>query len=121
MSITLSNTASASINNVTVESDANASVTYFEMSYPDNLKVFTSFGTTAGQVFTPGAVLPKVITNINLHDGTWTSSNGLSGTLTGPQLTAAQTVALSIRNSLETLLASGVIPGVQTAWTSASF
>lgn len=121
MSITLTTTASVSVNNVVVESDVNAAVTYFEMSYPNSLRVFTSYGTTAGQVFTPGSTLPKVVVNYNLHDGTWTSSTGASGTLTGPQLTSAQTVALSIRNSLETLAAGTVTPGATVAWTTGMF
>ena len=121
MSITLTTTATVSVNNVVVESDTNAAVTYFEMGYPDSLRVFISYGTTVGQLFTPGTTLPKVIVNYNLHDGTWTSSTGVSGTLTGPQLTAAQGVALSIRNSLETLSAATVTPGATVAWTTGMF
>jgi hypothetical protein len=121
--ITLTNTATASIGGTTVESDAAAAITYFELAYPDSLRIFTSYGTFVASppVFTPGAVLPKVITTVNLNNGIWSSSNGLSGTLTGGQLTSMQTVALSIRNGLESLIASGVVPGVTTAWTAASF
>lgn len=121
MSITLTNAASASIGGTTVESDANAAVTYFEMGYPDSLRVFVSYGNTVGQVFNSGATLPKVVVTINLKDGTWTSSNGLSGTLTGPQLTSAQAIALSIRNSLESLVAAGIVPGSTVAWTTGIF
>jgi hypothetical protein len=121
MSITLTNAASASIGGQTVESDANAAITYFELAYPDSLKIYTSYGTTVGQVFTPGTTLPKVIVNVNLNNGLWSSTNGLSGTLTGPQLTSMQTTALSIRNGLESLIATGIVPGTAVAWTAASF
>jgi hypothetical protein len=121
MSISLTNVATASISGTTVESDANAAVTYFEMAYPDSLRVYFSYGTTAGQVFTPGTTLPKVVQTINLNTGAWTSSNGLSGTLTSPQLSAAQGYALSIRNGLETLAAVAVVPGTAVAWTTGMF
>jgi hypothetical protein len=121
MSITLTNTASAAIGGTTVESDLNAACTYFEMGYPDSLRVFISYGNTAGQVFTPGAVLPKVVITIDLKLGGWSSTNGLSGILTTPQLTSMQTIALNIRNGLETLVASGVVPGTFVAWTTGMF
>lgn len=121
MSITLNVPASVAVNGVTVEADVNAAVTYFELSYPSSIKIFTSYGTTAGQVFTSGTVLPKVVITINLHDGTWSSSNGLSGTLSGAQLTNMQTTALNIRNGLEGLIALGITPGTAVPWTAASF
>jgi len=121
MSITLTNPATVAVNGVTAESDANTAVTYLELLYPFSLRIFVSYGTTTGQVFAPGTVLPKVIITISLHDGTWSSSNGLSGTLSPAQLSNMQAEALNIRNGLESLIASGITPGTFVAWTTGMF
>jgi hypothetical protein len=118
MSITLTQIASMSIGGVAIESDANAALTYMEVSYPNSLRLFFGYGTTAGQSFSAGANLPRVIVTLNLATGAWSSSNGLSGTLLSSGLTTLQTALLNMQNGLETFAVNqNIIPGVQVAWT----
>jgi hypothetical protein len=57
---------------------------------------------------------------VNLTTGAWTSSNGLSGTLTTAQLAAVVAQFLADRNLIEQLAAgnSEVMPGTQVPWTT---
>jgi hypothetical protein len=121
MSITLTNSATVAEGGNTIETDLNAAVAYFEMSYPSSLRIFIAYGNTTGQAFAAGQTVPKIVVTINLATGVWTSSNGLGGTLTAPQLTAIQNTALAIRNGLETMAALGIAPGVTVPWTTAMF
>ena len=116
MSITLTNAASVSINGAAQESDATGALTYAEFVYPHGLRLFYSYGNTAGQVFTPGA-LPKVIVNVDLTTGIWTSSNGLNGTLGSAALTALQNASVGLRNGLESFAVNNsILPGSTVAW-----
>lgn len=118
MSITLTSAATAVFNGVTEETDANAAVTYVELAYPNSLRIFITFGNTSGETFTPGSVLPKVIITVSLITGTWTTTTGLSGTLSGAALTSAQTVALNLQNALETFAVNNsIVVGTEVAWT----
>jgi hypothetical protein len=119
MSITLTQIASMSIGGVAIESDANAALTYMEVSYPNNLRLFFGYGTTTGQSFSSGTNLPKVIVTLNVATGAWSSSNGLSGTLLSSGLTTLQTALLNMQNGLETFAVNqNITPGVQVAWTT---
>jgi len=122
VSITLSQAASLNINGSVVESDANAALYYMEVNFPGEVRLFYAFGTTSGQSFTAGAQVPRVIINLNLHTGVWTSSNGLSGTVSGGGFTTAQGDFVTLANLAETLAVNaGVISGTQVAWTTGVF
>ena len=122
MSITLGTLASMSIGGTVIESDANAALSYMEVSFPGAVRLFFGFGTTTAQVFAPGAQLPKVIVTLSLHDGTWTGNNGTSGTLLTAGLTSLQTALLGLRNGLELFAtANNVVVGTDVAWTSGMF
>lgn len=118
MSITLAQIASMSIGGVAIESDANAALTYMEVSYPNSLRLFFGYGTTSGQSFSVGTNLPRVVVTLNLATGAWSSSNGLSGTLLSSGLTTLQTALLNMQNGLETFAVNqNILPGMQVAWT----
>ena len=122
MSITLSQAASLNINGSVVESDANVALYYMEVNFPCAVRLFYAFGTTSGQSFTAGSQVPRVIVNLNLHTGVWTSSNGLSGTVSGGGFTTAQGDFVTLANLAETLAVNtGVISGTQVAWTTGVF
>jgi len=122
MSITLTNAAVLSINGAVTESDANASLYYFELSFPNSVRLFYGFGTTVGSVFTPGTQLPKVIVTLNLVTGAWTSTNGLSGTVSGAGFTAVQNDFLALVNIAETFAVNNsLVVGTQVPWTSAVY
>jgi hypothetical protein len=118
MSITLSNAAVVSIGGSTVESDANSAATYMEVSFPNIIRLYFDYGTTAGQVFTPGVRVGRVIVSIDLVTGIWSGSNGTSGTLVGAALTNLQATVKGWRNAAETFAVNqNVLPGSQVAWT----
>jgi hypothetical protein len=122
MSITLTALATLGIGGVTVESDANAELYYFELSFPSSVRLFYGFGTTVGSVFTPGTQLPKVIVNLSLLTGAWTSSNGLSGTVSGAGFTAVQNDFLALVNVAETFAVNNsIVAGTQVPWTSSVY
>ena len=120
MSITLTNPTTLSINGLTVESDANAALTYMEVVYPTQVRLFYSYGSTSGQVFTPGSTVGKVIVTVNLVTGAWTSTSGTSGTMSGAGLTALQNAAINLQNAFENFAVNNsIIAGTQVAWTTA--
>ena len=127
MSISLT-TAATLTAGTTSETDPNMALTYLEFSFPDSVRLFFSYGTTTGQTFAPGTVFPQLIITMSLHDGTWTSNNGASGTALSGGLTALQTGLVNLRNGFEAfaVAAAGspplaIVAGTTVAWTSSMF
>jgi hypothetical protein len=119
MSITLTNAAILSINGAVAESDANAEFYYLELSFPSSVRLFYGFGTPVGSTFTPGTQLPKVIVTLNLVTGAWTSTNGLSGTVSGAGFTAVQNDFLALVNIAETFAVNNnIVVGTTVPWTT---
>ena len=124
MSITLATIAALSINGAVQESDANAALTYMEVTFPTTMRLFFTYGNMSGGVFTPGTQLAKVIVTVNLQTSLWSSSNGLSGAFSNNAVAWATFLAnlLAIQNTVEsTIVNAGVIPGTDVPWTSAEF
>ena len=59
MSITLATIAALSINGAVQESDANAALTYMEVTFPTTMRLFFTYGNMSGGVFTPGTQLAR--------------------------------------------------------------
>jgi hypothetical protein len=128
MSISLTTTATVSVGGTTIETDANLALTYAEIVFPTSIRLFFNYGTTAAQTFAKGTVVPQIIVTMSLHDGTWTSNNGLSGTALSAGLTSLQTGLLALRNGFETFAINAegspplsIAPGTLSAWTSGMF
>jgi hypothetical protein len=124
MSITLATIAALSINGAVQESDANAALTYMEVTFPTTMRLFFTYGNMSGGVFTPGTQLAKVIVTVNLQTSLWSSSNGLSGAFSNNAVAWATFLAnlLAIQNTVEsTAVNASVIPGTDVPWTSAEF
>ena len=122
MSITLATIAALSINGAVQESDANAALTYMEVTFPTTMRLFFTYGNMSGGVFTPGTQLAKVIVTVNLQTSLWSSSNGLSGAFSNNAVAWATFLAnlLAIQNTVEsTIVNASVIPGTDVPWTSA--
>lgn len=95
---------------------------YLELGYPDSLKIFIRYGNTSGQTFIPGNTFSPIIVTVGLKSGAWSSTNGLSGTLLTAGLTALQTIALNLRNGLETFTVNNnIVVGTEVPWTSGMF
>jgi hypothetical protein len=127
MSIVLTNAATLTAGTIS-ETDPNMALTYAEFVLPDSVRLFFTFGTTTGQTFAPGSVIPQIIITMSLHDGTWTSNNGLSGTALSGGLTALQTGLVNLRNGFEAFAVAtagsppvSIVPGTLSAWTSGMF
>lgn len=119
MSITLTNQLTLAAGGVTQETDAAGAATYMEVSWPNSVRLFFRTGNVAGGVFTPGASIGTTVqVFIDLSTGSWTSTNGLSGTLGGAALTNLQTTVKGWRNASENFAVNNnVVPGSQVAWT----
>ena len=76
----------------------------------------TNAGKSTG--ITPAVISPVIIT-INTNTGNWGTTNGLSGTLTGANLTGAQgwlasALTPAMKDAAETwMISTGVLPGTQ--------
>jgi hypothetical protein len=72
-------------------------------------------GVTAG-------TLPSIVMSVNTSTGAWSTSTGLTGTLTGSSLTGAQAwlaaaLTSTMKNQAETAwISMGILPGTQTPW-----
>ena len=77
MSITLTALATLGSGGVTVESDANAELYYFELSFPSSVRLFYGFGTTQNDFLALVNVAETFAVNNSIVAGTqvpWTSS-----------------------------------------------
>ena len=127
MSITLTTAATVTAG-TTSETDPNLALTYLEFSFPDTVRLFFSYGTTTGQTFAPGTIFPQIIVSMSLHDGSWSSNTGASGTALTAGLTALQTGLVNLRNGFETFALTpggspplSLVPGTLVAWKSGMF
>ena len=75
------------------------------------------YGTWSAGVFTKSARANSIWANLDLDSGQWTSSNGLSGTLSAAELTSLKAAFKAVRNGFEQFAVSaGIMPGTQTPW-----
>ena len=97
-SITLSSPYAVGGGGVVSESDASSALMGMSVdSVSNTLTAIYRYGTatTSGGKTTalaPGAQAPTVTVFFNANQGTWTASSGQSGTLTGGELTAVQSI-----------------------------
>ena len=84
--INLQNAAVLSVNGAVEESDPQAALYYYEVSFPTQVRLFYGYGAATATSFTPGSQVPKVIVNLNLQTGFWQSNTGLTGTVSGADL-----------------------------------
>ncbi len=103
----------------TIEANNAAALIGINTSFPANQVQFTfSQGTPATNSFVPGPRSSNPTLSVDLVAGNWTTSTGLSGTLSGAQLTALNTNQRNLRNAVENLAnAINMIPGSIVAWT----
>ena len=123
MSISLTNAATISINGAITESDASAALQYIEINYPIEVRLFYSFGSfnSGNQVFTPGNNFPRIMVTISLRNGTWATSNGLSGTLAAGALSSLQTAVVNLQNAFETFgVNQSILVGTQVPWVAST-
>ena len=120
--INLQNAAVLTVNGAVAESDSQAALYYYEVNFPLSVRLFYGYGSATATSFTGGSQVPRVIVNLNLQTGVWSSSNGLSGTVSGAGFTTAQTDFLVLENTAETFAVNtGIIVGTTTAWTAAAY
>jgi hypothetical protein len=120
--INLQNAAILSVNGAVEESDPQAALYYYEVSFPTQVRLFYGYGAATATSFTPGSQVPKVIVSLNLQTGFWQSNTGLTGAVSGAGFTTAQSDFLALENMAETFVTNaGVIVGTTTPWTAAAF
>ena len=106
----------------TIETDASAAVSSITVNYQTKIATITvQQGTVSGSAFSPGQYPPSYQFNVNLTTGVWTvNGSALSGTLTGSNLTNAQTTFMNLRNTEESFaVAQNLFPSATlTAWIS---
>lgn len=122
--MTINVTTPFSVSGSIAESDSQGGVTSYTVDFNNNSVTFNLvLGSVSGQSVIPGPVAAaagkSVTVTVNMTTGAWTSSNGLSGTLSGAAFTNIVAAFKSIRNQMETFAsgASGIMPGAQVAWT----
>lgn len=116
--ITLTSAFAFTVGGIAQETDASAALVNYSVNWQSNLLTCElAFGSFAGGVFTQGTRVNGVQITLNLSTGTWTSSNGFSGTLSGPALAGVNANFKSDRNTIEAFcVANNIAPGVQTPW-----
>jgi len=117
--ITLTTGRLVQINGVTQENDTQGVVTGFTVDFLGNTATFfLSIGSGAPSAFNVAVYNTPVSVTVNLSTGAWSSSNGLSGNVSGAALTNFVTQVKGDRNLMETFAAgaSGIMPGTQTPW-----
>ena len=119
MSITLTTGTNVSINGVSIENDTIGGCTGFLVDFLGNQVTFNLVtGTILNGNINAGNYGTRVSVTVNMTTGQWASTNGLSGTLAGANLTNIVNQFRSDRNLMETFAAggSGILPGAQVTW-----
>ena len=118
--ITLTNALSYSEGTTVVESDANNALVQMSQNWQtaNQLTVELAYGNMVSGAFVQGQRAHAVRVILDFSSGTWTASNGLSGTLSSTQLSQIQSALRQARNIVEQFATTaGVVPGTQTPWT----
>jgi hypothetical protein len=122
MSITLTQALTVVQGGTTIETDNAAACMAFAVSWtlvgPTAVATFQD-GAVSGISLNPGTIagLNTVQFSLNMTTGAWSTSNGLSGTISGAALNSFLTTLKSIRNTIEAEAVSlGIIAGTQVAW-----
>ena len=104
------------------ETDAAAAAMSFTVDHtqqhPQLIVTFQN-GNVSGANLAVGAVAGQstITVTVDLVTGVWSASNGVKGTLTGPQLTSLLNSIKTLRNTFETFAVSNaIIAGVQVPW-----
>ena len=125
MSITLTTGTNVQINAVQVENDTIGACMSMHVDYFSQTVTFVfRTGVIQSGNLNAGNYGPTATLVVNLTTGVWTSTNSqtttvLSGTVGAGALASFNSQLKSDRNLVETFAsgASGILPGVQVAWT----
>src|SRR5579859_6594592 len=87
-----------------IETNDSASAMHPQLDVNLNRITFTvTKGRAIGGLFTPGTHGSNVGVTLDATSGTWSASNGMSGTLTPTEIASIQNFIKNLRNGIETL------------------
>jgi len=104
---------------VTVESHVASAIIGINDNFPGKTSVYTfAQGGPSDNTFAPGPRSSTPTISVDLVTGRYVTSTGLTGTLTGAQLTALLNSQRTEKNAIENFAnAIGLLPGTVVAYT----